>query len=265
MRRSLRNFWMRSALSLLVMGGLYTFIILLPRIHARAEQQLPNKAMVQFQAKLDQNYLAYQALTGATSQGKATYYSLGVAVQNLETSRQDLSSALSHPPEQVDTGLVKNLKETMSRETNLITEYKGRLNTLSKPFQYIPEEDLAASSTREAKARAASQALAALADAGTLSVPVNQVSLTPSPTFQLSASAKADLGRSVTCLDTLATQLHEKSLVAEATLHHCVAQYELTRKQLGNTIAQPLNNDTGKAVQAGLVQALQRLAKQINH
>jgi hypothetical protein len=270
MKNLLRSFWGRLAIVLVLSLVVYVFAILLPHIQAQAKQQIPQKALVQFRATVDQAYLSYQTLALHSETGRTTYLTMSNASSNAQSSLESLKSALSHPPKQVSTRLADQLKTVARQESAALSAYSGRYTALLKPLSYFPEEDLTISTEGASRAQAAAEALKTLAVSPALQLKspaaaLSQPIITSSTdTFQLSQKTRRTLQASAQCFTTFAQQVQHNSSEAKTTLNTCNKTYEsTTRPQVAQDVLAPLRDSGGKDIQSRFAEALGRLDKRL--
>jgi len=273
MKVLLRNVWLRIFVVFITAMAVYVFVVLLPQLKERARQELPQKPLVEYRTAINQNYIAYQTLAtyrGGTNLDATTLYS---AESNLRSSLETVMERSKTAPVQINDRLAIRIRDAISKESDLISQYSGRYNALRKPLEYIPEADIVLADKQQAATRAqkAHDALSNLVNNPTLQLanattnPAQQL-LTPlSGTFSLNSETQRTLGDSATCFDNLAHILTGGRKDASSVLKRCSLKYEKTYQELTQTTTDPLRSPNGKAVMKTLAEALKQLDKLLNY
>ena len=271
-QRALRQFGLRFAISLVILGGVYLAIFGWPVHHKRALTAVDKIAALR--AKLDESYIYGNTLANFSESSVVAYNDLLQLTSAFSDASSSLATGLKTAPGTVSPSLKTAIQSQIGVQQQAEASFKAISTVLSHVASYDPSTDLgapalasdmtkiasrASAAQNGLKTAANSQASAANTSAGSsssLSVGSDNNSLLVSADTRQALLTEAD------CFGTVASQATAKQKDQTSnTIKRCVAAYPSVLKQVIQNIVQL---SFGGSYQQTTQQTVPDLLKQLN-
>jgi hypothetical protein len=243
---SIRQFGLRIALCVVVVGGLYLIVHGVHR-HQQNASASAIQELAAMRASLDENYIAGTSLHSFKRSDVQAYLALNDLFGQYKSSNDSLVKQLKSPSKLLTPAQKNQFATIASRQQQSRSELEARLKILSQIIQYDPGQDLKGSIDSKAsilagRARAAQRGLNKAASDQTASSSSGSLNVDNEngPSLLVTSTTKAALVQQAGCFGRLAEELDGHIPAATATRSQCVSGYPAVRALALQNIITPV-------------------------